>query len=308
MGPTACGKTNAAITLKQKNPLIEIISVDSGMIYRDMDIGTAKPTKEELSIAPHRLINIIDPVESYSVGKFFIDVNREITEILAAGKIPLLVGGTMMYFRAIQHGLAKLPEADAEIRQEIRKEAFRKGWENMHSYLTTFDPQAAAKIKPTDAKRIERAIEIYRLTGNCVTNLINNDKNSKLPYRFLNLVLTVKDKNILWQRIAKRVDFMLQNGFIDEVANLFNRGDLDESLPSMSAVGYRQVWNYLAGALPKNELRERIVIATRQLAKRQMTWLRNWPEAIWFSDSNKLLITNDELLITNFGRLREEKY
>ena len=290
MGPTASGKTHLAIELTQHLPC-DIISVDSAMVYRGMDIGTAKPTQAELTIAPHRLIDIADPADPYSAGQFYIDAKREIEQILSKGRIPLLVGGTMLYFRALQCGLSPLPTADATIRQQIVKEAESIGWPALHQRLSHVDPTAAANISPQDAQRIQRALEIYQLTGYSRTDLYQQTKIQPLPYRMIHLGLISEDRVYLAQKIAARFQHMLQQGFIEEVAHLKNRGDLHPDMPSMRAVGYRQIWDYLEGHLTAHDMQERAIIATRQLAKRQMTWLRSWTE-ITFLAAEALTLKN----------------
>ncbi len=286
MGPTASGKTALAIELVQQLPL-EIISVDSALIYRDMDIGTAKPTKAELTIAPHHLINILDPTQHYSAGHFVKDVTALINDIHARGKLPLLVGGTMLYFKALQQGIANLPEQDPKIRAEIEEKAKQVGWPQLHSELTTLDPVAAAKIKRTDTQRIRRALEVFYLTGQPLSKL-QEQPNSKEwvglgdSQHVIPLALFPKDRSILHEQIAKRVYNMLDAGFIDEVIALKEKYLLTANLPSMRAVGYRQIWEFLAGEIPEKELADRIIFATRQYAKRQLTWLKSWPNVHTF--------------------------
>lgn len=301
MGPTGSGKTKLAIELVQQFPC-DIISVDSAMVYRGMDIGTAKPTPEEQRIAPHRLIDIRDPSETYSAGQFRDDALREIKNILKNNRIPLLVGGTMLYFKALQQGLAELPTADSEIRQKISQEAAAISWQELHKKLTKIDPQSAERINPNDAQRIQRALEIYELTGHTMTELFA--KNSGFPAcvgnegdRFLNIAIAPADRNILYERIEKRFKQMLKDGFIEEVETIRNhiiKGEppLAPTIPiSLRAVGYRQIWQYLAGELTKEEMQEKAIIASRQLAKRQLTWLRNWPNLQWFDSENKNLMS-----------------
>lgn len=274
MGHTASGKTNYAVELVQKFPF-EIISVDSSMIYRGMDIGTAKPDQKTLAIAPHRLIDIRDPAEPYSVGQFCQDATKEIEEIISQGKIPLLVGGTMLYFHALQQGLSELPEANFEIRESIHQTAEKIGWPAMHAKLLLIDPVAAQRIHPNDTQRISRALEIYEITHQPWTQFIEKRKNY-LPYPFVNLGMWIEDREALRQRIEKRFDAMLDQGWIEEVKKLFERSDLSESTPSMRSVGYRQIWLYLKGELTFDAMREKGIIATCQLAKRQMTWMRKF--------------------------------
>lgn len=278
MGPTASGKTRLAIELTQHLPC-DIISVDSAMVYRGMDIGTAKPTAAELALAPHRLIDIVDPTEAYSAGRFCKDATQEIEKILANGRIPLLVGGTMLYFRALQSGLSPLPSADPIVRQQIAQEAAELGWPALHQRLQDLDPTAAHRIRPQDTQRIARALEIHAITGISFTEFCRQSEAKPAAYRMINLGLMPEDRTDLAQRIAARFKQMLRQGLIAEVEDLKKRGDLHADMPSMRAVGYRQVWDYLASITPDaQEMEERAVIATRQLAKRQMTWLRSWPQ------------------------------
>lgn len=279
MGPTASGKTALAMEWVEKKPF-EIVSVDSAMIYRGMDIGTAKPSAEELTRAPHHLIDIRDPTEHYSVGEFLKNVSQIIAEIRARGKQPLLVGGTMLYFKALRDGLAVLPEQDPVLRAKIDREGTELGWPAMHKKLLAIDPISAAKIKPNDSQRIERALEVFYLTGTPLSTLQqrtpSHSRESADPIIDC-FALLPSDRSVLHQRIMARVDAMLAAGFIDEVVTLREKYVLTPDLPSMRAVGYRQVWEYLEGRLPKTELRDRIVFATRQYAKRQLTWLKSWP-------------------------------
>lgn len=275
MGPTAAGKTPLAVELVQKFPC-EIISVDSAMIYRGMDIGTAKPDAETLKIAPHRLIDILDPAEIYSAGKFRDDALREINDIHAQGKIPLLAGGTMLYFRALLFGIADLPRADQALRDEITGRAEQEGWASLHAELAQVDPKAAEKINPNDAQRIQRALEVYQLTGVPITAQQETESPLK-DYDVHTFVLMPSSRENLHTRIAQRFDQMLAEGFIDEVKSLYARGDLSPELPSIRSVGYRQAWDYLAGNVDYDTMRDMAIAATRQLAKRQITWLRTWP-------------------------------
>lgn len=276
LGPTASGKTDIAVRLVEQLPL-EIISVDSAMIYRDMNIGTAKPTAAILEKAPHRLIDIRDPADIYSAADFVIDAKREIDAIFACGKIPLLVGGTMMYVHALQNGLADLPAADASIRKQIEAQAAEQGWPALHQQLADIDAVAAIRINQNDPQRIQRALEVYYLTGRPLSELQKNAAIQPIAYPFIDIALFPQDRNILHQRIEQRFMQMLEQGFIAEVEQLLQRGDLHADLPSMRTVGYRQVWQYLHGELTYQEMIEKTIIATRQLAKRQLTWLRSWP-------------------------------
>jgi len=281
MGPTAAGKTDIAVELVQKFPC-EIISVDSTLVYRGMDIGTAKPSAEILRIAPHHLLDIRDPREAYSAGEFRSDALAAISTILAKGRIPLLVGGTMLYFHVLQQGLAELPVADQAIRDSLTAEAQTLGWVALHERLAKIDPLAAQRIHPNDPQRIQRALEIYLVTGQPATQWFNAHNNYELPYHVVNLALYPQDRAKLHQRIAQRFQLMLQQGFVEEVAQLHQRGDLHADLPAIRAVGYRQIWDYLTNVLTYAEMQERGIIATRQLAKRQMTWLKSWKNLALF--------------------------
>ncbi|WP_423064102.1 tRNA (adenosine(37)-N6)-dimethylallyltransferase MiaA [Candidiatus Paracoxiella cheracis] len=289
MGPTACGKTKLAIELVQQFPL-EIISVDSAMVYRGMDIGTAKPSKEELKKAPHRLIDICDPATPYSAGQFCEDALREIKLIHAQNYTPLLVGGTMLYFYLLQHGVADLPTADQNTRDKITQNANEKGWPAMHAQLQEIDPKAAATIHANDSQRIQRALEVYYMTGQTISEIQDAESLKSLPFDVINLIVAYENRVELHQKIAKRFDQMLKNGFIDEVKQLYERGDLNPDLPSMRTVGYRQAWSYLSGDCDYDTLRERAIVATRQLAKRQYTWLRRWKNATWFASEDPTLL------------------
>jgi tRNA dimethylallyltransferase len=302
MGPTASGKTQLAVDLVQHFPL-EIISVDSALVYRGMDIGTAKPAALLRELAPHRLIDIRDPTESYSAAQFLQDATREITAIHQAGNIPLLVGGTMLYFRALQKGLAMLPSADAATRAAITQAAAREGWPAQHARLAQVDPAAAKRIHPHDAQRIQRALEVFDLTGASLSQL-HNAPMSASTYEILNLAIAPQERQVLHARIAQRFEQMLAAGFMDEVKKLYARGDLNLELPSMRSVGYRQVWEYLAGQSTYPEMLEKGIIATRQLAKRQLTWLRHWPqEIIWLDSLDENVFAKAEQVLKNFLEL-----
>lgn len=282
MGPTASGKTDLAIFLREHFP-VELISVDSAMVYKGMDIGTAKPDAQTLEKAPHRLIDFLDPGEAYSAARFREDAIREMADIVKQKKIPLLVGGTMLYFRALLHGLSELPSADAEIREQLEKEAQQKGWDAMHARLAELDSEAAQRIHPNDPQRISRALEVYELTGKNITQLQQENRREwDLPYEFIKIAVSPADRSVLHQRIEQRFHDMLEQGFVAEVEKLFARNDLNESMPSIRAVGYRQVWQYLQGRLDYNEMVEKAIVATRQLAKRQLTWLRSEEDLAWF--------------------------
>ena len=274
MGPTASGKTGLAVDLYSKLP-VELISVDSALVFRDMNIGTAKPDAETLANVPHTLIDIISPTEAYSAANFRNDALRLMADITARGKVPLLVGGTMLYFKALQDGLSNLPEANVQVRAEIELEAAQIGWPALHAKLAQVDPETAARLQPNDVQRIERALEVYRLTGQSMTSLHQASSGEALPYRLLKIALVPKDRTVLHERIALRFDQMLANGFLDEVKALVAKyPTLTAESTSMRCVGYRQALEYLAGEYDEAELRDRGIFATRQLAKRQLTWLR----------------------------------
>ncbi|HXA46316.1 MAG TPA: tRNA (adenosine(37)-N6)-dimethylallyltransferase MiaA [Burkholderiaceae bacterium] len=280
MGPTATGKTAAALAIARAIPS-EIISVDSALVYRGMDIGTAKPTAAELASAPHHLIDILDPAESYSAMQFRQDTLHLVEEIRARGNLPLLVGGTMLYFKALQDGLDELPQADPALRARLDAEAAEIGSPAMHAKLAALDPETGARLKPNDSQRIQRALEIIELTGQPMSALLSNKTKIDLPFTLLPIALEPSDRSVLHARIATRFDAMLaddEHGLIAEVEHLRKRGDLHLGLPSMRCVGYRQAWEYLDGAYDRKELREKGIAATRQLAKRQITWLRSMPE------------------------------
>ena len=283
MGPTASGKTAAALRIAQTRP-VEIISVDSALVYREMDIGTAKPTPDELAAVPHHLIDILDPLEAYSVAQFRDDTIRLVGEITARGKLPLLVGGTMMYFKGLVDGLDDLPTADAGVRAALDAEAARIGWPGMHEKLRAVDPVTAARLAPNDAQRINRALEIFELSGQPMSALLAKRAKPELPFELVSFGLETDDRAVLHGRIALRFDQMLgdrdDGGLVAEVARLRARGDLSPALPSIRCVGYRQAWDYLDGNISRAELRELGIIATRQLAKRQITWLRAMPDRV----------------------------
>ena len=290
MGPTAAGKTDLAIELTKVLPC-ELISVDSALVYRGMDIGTAKPSKQLLAEFPHRLIDILDPAEAYSAADFRRDALQAMAEITARGKIPLLVGGTMLYYKALIDGLADMPAADPQVRAQIEEEAARLGWQALHEQLAAIDPESAARIHPNDPQRLSRALEVYRVSGQSMTALRQRQSAQsteaaasglqQLPYTVANLAIAPANRQVLHRRIEQRFTLMLEQGFIDEVVALRARSDLHAGLPSIRAVGYRQVWDYLDGKLTSAEMQERGIIATRQLAKRQFTWLRSWTDLHW---------------------------
>ncbi|MDT3736288.1 MAG: tRNA (adenosine(37)-N6)-dimethylallyltransferase MiaA [Denitratisoma sp.] len=277
MGPTASGKTAVVFELADRLPL-EIVSVDSAQVFIDMDIGTAKPDRATLAKYPHHLIDLISPEESYSAARFRADALRAMGEIAARGKIPLLAGGTMLYFKALREGLSDLPQADAELRRAIDADAQTRGWPALHAELAALDPEAAARLKPTDAQRIQRALEVVRLTGAPLAESLARRPDAVLPFRLVQLALLPSDRAVLHERIARRFDAMLEAGLIDEVRALRKKYRLHAGLPSMRCVGYRQAWDHLEGMCDRAALREKGIAATRQLAKRQLTWLRSWPD------------------------------
>ncbi|CNB74469.1 tRNA (adenosine(37)-N6)-dimethylallyltransferase MiaA [Yersinia enterocolitica] len=284
MGPTASGKTALSIALRQRLP-VELVSVDSALIYRGMDIGTAKPSAEELALAPHRLIDIRDPAESYSAADFRKDALKEMADITAAGRIPLLVGGTMLYFKALLDGLSPLPSADPQVRQRIEQQAAELGWEALHQQLAEIDPVAAARIHPNDPQRLSRALEVFFISGKTLTEL-TKISGETLPYRVHQFAIAPVSRELLHQRIELRFHQMLDAGFETEARALFDRGDLHTDMPAIRCVGYRQMWSYLSGEIDYDEMVYRGICATRQLAKRQMTWLRGWGSVQWL-DSDK---------------------
>lgn len=290
MGPTASGKTDLALALADALPC-ELISVDSALVYRGMDIGTAKPDKATLARYPHRLVDILDPAESYSAAEFRADALAAMAEITARGRIPLLVGGTMLYYKALLEGLADMPGADPVVRAELEAWAAAEGWEVLHRELARVDPESAARIHPNDPQRLTRALEVHRVSGLSMTEHRQRQtaQNSgseapgtrQLPYTAVQFAIAPEQRQVLHERIACRFLMMLEQGFVEEVEALRQRGDLHVGLPSIRAVGYRQVWDYLDGRLGREEMAERGIIATRQLAKRQFTWLRGWEDLHW---------------------------
>ncbi len=277
MGPTASGKTELAISLRKRFPC-DLISVDSALVYRGMDIGTAKPDAETLARAPHRLIDFLEPEQSYSAGEFVRDASREMDEIFAAGRIPLLVGGTMMYFRALTGGIAELPAADDAVRLEIDAEAAERGWPALHDELRAVDPAAAARIEPNDRQRIQRALEVFRTSGRPLSEWQRRSSPLRDDVRWLKIGLMIEPRSLLHERIEARLDDMLDKGFLEEMRRLYARPGLNPDCPAMRSVGYRQFWQYLDGEISRDEARDRALFATRQLAKRQITWLRSEDE------------------------------
>jgi tRNA dimethylallyltransferase len=282
LGPTASGKTAAALALAARRP-VEIISVDSALVYREMDIGTAKPTAEERAVAPHHLIDIVDPTDAYSAAQFRADTLRLTAGIHARGRLPLLVGGTMLYYKALTQGLNDLPAADAEVRATLDADAARDGWPAMHARLAMVDPVTAARLAPNDSQRIQRALEVFMLTGQAMSALLAAPArvdDAASAWQFVPIALEPSDRSVLHARIEQRFEAMLAGGFVDEVVGLRERGDLRPEMPSMRCVGYRQVWEYLDGAIDYSTMRDKGVFATRQLCKRQLTWLRSMTERV----------------------------
>ncbi len=298
MGPTASGKTGLAVELCDRFPL-QIISVDSALVYRDMNIGTAKPDAETLKAAPHRLIDIRDPSQRYSAADFREDALREMETITAAGNVPLLVGGTMLYFRALEHGLSELPAADSEVRKRLETQAEEIGWPAMHEILRQKDPKAASRIHPNDPQRIQRALEVIDISGQAMSDLQAKTAGEKLNYRIHKIIISPEPRSVLHQRIERRFDLMMQANFIDEMKALHSRSDLNVDTPSMRAVGYRQAWDWLEGNCSAEEMRERAIAATRQLAKRQLTWLRRETDGLWYD------LQSDAARARVFGTLGE---
>lgn len=299
MGPTAAGKTDLAIELASRYP-VELISVDSALVYRDMDIGTGKPSTELLLQYPHHLINILDPVESYSAGQFVRDAKRLVTDIHARGRVPLLVGGTMLYFRALLRGIAEMPEADEQFRTELDQRAGQLGWPALHAELMQRDPIVAQRIGVNDAQRIQRALEVMALTGRRMSD-VQNDAQPPLPaVKFLLLGLNL-DRELLYARIEQRFRHMMSAGFLQEVQHLYQRGDLHAALPSMRAVGYRQLWTHLAGQSSLDEAIVQGILATRHLARRQLIWMRAESDLQWIDAGiEKPAFSQVALLINNF--------
>ena len=299
MGPTAAGKTDLAMALCDTLDC-EIISVDSAMIYRQMDIGTATPEAELLAQYPHRLVDILDPSEAYSAADFRRDALQHMDEITSRGKIPLLVGGTMLYYQALSKGLANMPEADQSVRERLTLEAEQYGWDKLHQRLKEVDPVSAQRIHPNDPQRLQRALEVYELTGKSMTEHWQAQEASKAPYNIQSLCVMPAERAILHQRIEKRFHIMLEQGFEEEVRQLWERGDLNIQMPSIRCVGYRQMWEYFQGQWDYDTMIEKGIVATRQLAKRQCTWLRSWPDlqTLTSNDSN---LTNNALKLLEGG-------
>ena len=286
MGPTGAGKSDLAVQLAEKFPF-EIVSTDSALVYRGMDIGTAKPDLETRGRVPHHLIDIRDPASTYSAGEFVLDASAIMEDIWRRGRVPLFVGGTMLYFHALSQGIADLPEGNPEVRAQIDARAASVGWPEMHRELSEVDPEAAAKIHGNDPQRIQRALEVFRITGQPISKLQQSRVSVLEDVEVIELALAPVDRKVLHERIQKRFAAMLAAGLVDEVKKLRERSDLHAEQPSMRAVGYRQVWRYLAGECSLNEATERAIAATRQLAKRQLTWLRARPHAQWFDSAHR---------------------
>ena len=287
MGATGTGKTELAVEMCKHFP-VEIINVDSAQVYTEMNIGTAKPDAETLKQAPHRLLDFIDPSKAYSAADFRTDALAEMQEITDAGNVPLLAGGTMLYYRALLNGIAPLPSANPKIRARLNSEAKEKGWSFLHDQLQQIDPEAAARIHPNDPQRIQRALEVYEITGTALTTLHKEAKHETLPWNVLKFALIPRDREALRQRLAVRFEHMLEQGLVKEVESLYARDDLNIDLPSMRSVGYRQIWEYLSGEKDYNTMKERAIVSTRQLAKRQLTWLRSEKDTItlYMEDNN----------------------
>ncbi len=279
MGPTASGKTGVAVELAQRLP-VELVSVDSALVFRDMDIGTAKPDAATLARAPHHLIDIVSPTEAYSAAAFRHDALRLMADITARGKIPLLVGGTMLYFKALREGLSELPQSDAAVRAELDAEIAAHGIEALHRKLAEVDPETAARLAPGDTQRVQRAMEIYRISGQPMSTLLKQQTQHELPYNILPIALVPSDRSALHQRIAVRFQLMLKDGLVDELRMLREKYPLHRDMTSMRCVGYRQAWEFLEGEIAEAELLEKGIAATRQLAKRQLTWLRSMPDNV----------------------------
>lgn len=300
MGPTASGKTDLAISLLEHLP-VELINVDSAQIYQQMDIGTAKPDAETLSKAPHRLLGFCDPADAYSAADFANDAKKEIADIHSMGRIPLLVGGSMLYFKVLLEGLSDLPSADADIRKGIQEQADREGWASVHQQLQLVDPITAGKLHPNHSQRIQRALEVYKITGTPLSELQSQSQGGiEQDYDVRQYALVMQNRALLHQRIEQRFMAMMEAGFASEVEQLFQRGDLHADLPSIRAAGYRQLWDYFEGHYGLDEAVEKAIIATRQLAKRQQTWLRNWPNCQQIQVDNQQGYLDQKDLYKNF--------
>lgn len=309
MGPTASGKTDLAIALREKLGA-ELINVDSAQFYRGLNIGAAKPDADTLARAPHRLIDIRDPAERYSVAEFVEDARREMANITEAGCIPILVGGSMLYFKALREGLADMPQADETMRRQMEEKAAREGWPALHRELAEVDPETAAELHPNHSQRIQRALEVYRLSGVPISQLRKQHQAEgggiEQDFNLIQLALVPENRQLLHDRISQRLDHMMAEGFLGEVQSLFARGDLDVSLPAIRSVGYRQLWSYCAGECTLDEAVAAAKAATRQLAKRQLTWLRGWPGAIQVKvDEDAKYLSKLEILQNSLKKLSE---
>ena len=304
MGPTASGKTDLAIALRDHMP-VELINVDSAQIYDQMDIGTAKPDIETLTRAPHRLLGFCDPADSYSAADFAQDAKKEISEIHKLGRIPLLVGGSMLYFKVLLEGMSDLPAADAEIRNSIQRQADIEGWSSLHAELAKVDPKSAERLHPNHSQRIQRALEVYRITGVSLSDLQQQSEGGiEDTYDVQQYALIPQNRALLHQRIEQRFTAMMEAGFEDEVKKLFHRGDLHSDMPSIRAAGYSQLWSYLKDEISIDEAVERAIIATRQLSKRQQTWLRNWPNCQKIAVDDGSHYYSTEMLCENLLKLK----
>ena len=301
MGPTASGKTDLAMRLVQEHQC-DIISVDSAMVYRGLDIGSAKPTEEELALAPHRLIDICGPSEPYSAAQFRDDALREMANIVEQGRTPLLVGGTMLYYKALLEGMNNLPDSDPQVRQQLQRRLDSEGLQSLHQELAMVDPDSAQRIHENDPQRTLRALEVYQITGKPLSQLHFEQQQEEFPYQVTQIAVAPEDRTFLHQRIETRFHLMMEQGFLDEVKALHNRGDLSSDLPAIRSVGYRQMWQHLEGEIPLDEAIERGIIATRQLAKRQFTWLRSWSDLHWVeSQRNPSEIYQDVTQLLKLG-------
>lgn len=302
MGPTASGKTALALELADKLP-VELISVDSALVYKGMDIGTAKPDAQTLKQYPHRLVDIKDPSQPYSAAEFQTDALAAMQEICANGCIPLLVGGTMMYYKFLCEGAADLPPADEQIRAQILQEAEIEGWPAMHQKLQRIDAQSAARINPNDSQRIQRALEVYAISGKTLSEFQHQQPSYELAYRPVFLGVAPKERSLLHARIAQRLNQMFDQGFVEEVEGLKQRDDLHAELPAIRSVGYRQVWEYLDAQSSYEEMRDKALFATRQLAKRQLTWLKKWPNLHWLESTDKDILSNSLKILDSTAKI-----
>lgn len=298
MGPTGAGKTDLALELADRFP-VEIVSVDSAMVYRGLDVGSSKPPPDVLARYPHHLVDILDPLQSYSAGQFVRDARYAIDDIHARGKVPLLVGGTMLYFRALRRGLAELPTADPQIRADIDAEGARVGWPAMHAALADVDPRAAAKIQPNDAQRIQRALEVFRLTGRPLSEIQAATVPPDPRLKFAAIAWVPGDRERLYAGIEARFHRMMSQGLLDEVRMLYGRGDLHDRLPAIRSVGYRQLWEHLAGADALESAVQRAIVATRHLARRQLIWLRSEEELDWVDSLDSAATAHIQRLVAS---------